>query len=411
MAVNGQTNGVMLVSQQAQIDEICARCRREGRFAFDTEFVMEDRFAPEVCLIQIATQGSVFLIDPFLKLDLAPVWQLVCDEKIATIVHAGQEDLSLCFQHTGSVPRNVYDVQIASGLAGYDYPLSLQKLVQLVLHIRLHKTKTLTDWRKRPLSTSQVQYGAEDVAHLLAVHRKLDERLKEWKRRDWAQEEFRYFERPGLYRRASEEKLARVKGAGSLKGRQLAIVRELLAWREERAQQLNRPIRGLLKDHLLVEIAKLELGAFNEIRDLRGLNLGDRDVRALAAVVQLALALPREQWPVSPPREMESPRETALIAFVTALLRSRCLDERIAYGLAASKRSIREIITHGRNAPGESAQIELLTGWRRELLGVQLLEVLNGRAAAFVQADGDEAAIHTAPRDDLKPTPTRAGRD
>lgn len=397
MIANGQSSSVVLVTEAAQIDEVCAACRREKRFAFDTEFVMEDRFAPEVCLIQIATKKSIYLIDPFLALDLSSIWNLVCDENVETVVHAGQEDLALCFQHTAHVPRNVYDVQIAAGLAGFDYPLSLQKLVQVTLHIRLHKAKTLTDWRKRPLSSAQVQYGAEDVAHLMDVRSKLEHRLKEWNRQSWVREEFRHFENPGLYRRAEEEKLARVKGAGALKGRQLCIVRELLAWRERRAQELNRPVRAVLKDHLLVEIARLELATFNEIRDLRGLNLGDRDVRAICTVVQKAISLPSEEWPASPPRDVETPRETAMIAFVTAILRSRCLDERVAYGLAASKRSIREVIAFDHHDPDRLEKCELLTGWRGEALGLTLMDVLQGRAKATVLRDGDEPAIRVTP--------------
>jgi len=359
---------------------------------------MEDRFAPEVCLVQIATANGVHLLDPFLELDLTPVWDLVCDEKIETVVHAGQEDLSLCFHHAGRVPRNVYDVQISAGLAGFDYPLSLQKLIQQTLHIRLHKTKTLTDWRKRPLSDAQIQYGAEDVAHLLAVKRRLDDRLAQWKRCDWAGEEFRRFEEPSLYRRAEEEKLTRVKGAGSLKGRQLCIVRELLTWREKRAQEWNRPVRAVLKDHLLVEIAKLELSTFQEIRDLRGLNLGDRDVRGLCEVVRLSQAIPTEDWPQPPARDIETPTETALIAFLTAILRSRCLEDRVAYGLAASKRSIRELIAYCFQGSAESDGIDLMSGWRRERFGDLLIDVLLGRAAATVAFQGDEPSIQVTPK-------------
>jgi ribonuclease D len=378
---------IVSVTNQEQVDEICRAARRDGRFAFDTEFVMEDRFEPEVCLIQIATEDGVALIDPFLRIDLAPVWALVGDEQVETVVHAGQEDLGLSVQHGGQAPRRVYDVQVAAGLAGYDYPLSLQKLVQATLHIRLHKAKTLTDWRRRPLSSSQISYGAEDVCHLLAVRRKLHERLEKRNRVDWAREEFARFEDLALYRRATEEKLIRLKGAGALNGRQLAIVHELLVWREALAERLNRPIRAVLKDHLLVEIARLELRSFREIRDLRGLNLADRDVRALGQVVEMALRMPSEQWPVPAPRQIETPREAALTALTTAVIRGYCLEHDIAYSLAASKRTIQELVRHfTKGRPSDRGEVELLNGWRGQTVGAILEDVLAGRRDVRIES-------------------------
>ncbi len=201
----------MIVERPVQLADLCQRCRSQGRFAFDTEFVMEDRYETEVCLIQIAAESTVAIIDPFLGLDLSEVWGLVADPEVETIVHAGQEDLGLCLQHTGQVPRRIFDVQIAAGLVGYDYPISLQKLVQATLGIRLHKGKTLTDWRRRPLTDSQIRYAADDVQHLLAVRHMLGEQLARADRQSWAQSEFARFEQASLYTRATEDKLSRLK--------------------------------------------------------------------------------------------------------------------------------------------------------------------------------------------------------
>jgi ribonuclease D len=386
------------VQQQEQLEEVCRQCRAQGRFAFDTEFVMEDRFEAEVCLIQAGTESGVALIDPFAGIDLRPLWVLVCDPEIEKIVHAGQEDLGLCVQHTGHVPRNVYDVQIAAGLAGYDYPLSLQKLVQTVLHVRLHKSKTLTDWRKRPLTLEQLSYAAEDVSYLLAVRRKLDERLSKRDRLDWLREEFSRFEELSLYRRAEAEKLMRVKGSGALRGRQLAMVRELLAWREELAKQRNRPVRVVLKDHLLVEIARLELGSFKDVRDLRGLNLSDRDVRGLCRAVEKAVNTPGEQWPVLAPRDFESPREAALIALLGAVIRSYCLEHDLAYGLTATKKSILELVRHcTAGNPQERNEVELLCGWRGRTVGEMLESVLTGQCSIRVECPDGEPLVRVLP--------------
>jgi len=384
----------ILVENTSQVDELCARCLSDGRFAFDTEFVMEDRFASQVCLIQIATADRIAIIDPFLDLDLAPVWGLVGDENVETVVHAGQEDLALSVQQTGRGPRRVFDVQIAAGLTGDDYPLSLQRVVQQFLHIRLHKSKTLTDWRRRPLSEAQLKYAAEDVAYLLEVQRILNKKLAALSRQSWAHEEFQRMEDLTLYTQADEDKLLRLKGCGRLDGRQLAIARDLLSWRTALAQRLNRPARVVLKDHLLVEIAKHELGSLQEVRVLRGLNLSNRDVRSLTEVVAHARNTPEHEWPTPKPHVVESPRDSALTALATAVIRSYCLENNLAYGLAASQRSIRQLLAHttfGRG--GSDDHIELLEGWRRETIGALLEDVLSGRRAVHVENLNGERTI------------------
>ncbi len=386
----------ILVENQEQVDELCAACRGQGRFAFDTEFVMEDRYETEVCLIQVATAGQVWLVDPYLKLEIGPLWQLVCEAESETIVHAGQEDLALCARATGSPPRNVFDVQIAAGLVGYEYPMSLQKLVQAILHIRLHKAKTLTDWRKRPLSGSQLRYAAEDVSYLLAVRDKLHSKLTQRRRVEWAKEEFLRFEEATLYQRVEQEKLFRMKGSGMLKGRELAILGQLLPWRERIAQQRNRPARTVIKDHVLIEIAKLGLTSFSEIRDLRGLNLSDRDVHALAKAAHEAAEIPADQWPKTLPREMESAGETILIALLTAVLRSYSLKQELAYGLLATKKGMTELIRYLRGGRKlDRQEVELLRGWRGKAVGKMLNDVLSGKSSLRVADNNGEAIIET----------------
>lgn len=332
--------------RQEQIVELVQTVRNEGRFAFDTEFVMEDRYEPEVCLIQIATEKIVALIDPFRDLDLEPIWDLVSDPDVEVLVHAGQEDLALCVQHTGNLPINVFDVQVAAGLVGIDFPLSLQKLVQRYLHIRLHKSKTLTDWRRRPLTVSQLQYAAEDVCYLLEIRKRIVADLERRGRLNWAREEFANFEKETLYGHVEEEKLRRIKGTASMDGRQLATVRALLHWRDEAASKLDRPPRVILKDHLLVEIAKHAIQKYEEIRELRGINLSDKNIRGACEVVKDAIALPSDQWPHVAPREKQLAQEEVLVPLLTAVLKGYCLENRLAYSLVATKKTIHELIAY-----------------------------------------------------------------
>ena len=383
-----------LIKRQTQIKDLCARCREEERFAFDTEFVMEDRYESDVCLIQIATKRRVWIIDPFLDLDLSDVWGLVDDRQVETVVHAGQEDLALSVQHCGRVPRRIFDAQIAAGLVGLDYPMSLQRLVQATWHVRLHKSKTLTDWRRRPLTAAQIHYGAEDVVYLLNVYDILQDRLAKLGRFEWAEEEFKRFEDLTFYRRAEEDKITRVKGAGALTGRQLAIVHELLAWRESFAQRVNRPVRAVLKDHLLVEIAKHAMTEYSEIRSLRGLNLGDREVHTLCRVVKKALTIPSENWPTPKPREHETPRDASLVALITAVIRGYCLENELAYGLVATQKSIKDLIrARAAGSGGSHDDVDLLTGWRGRSIGKLVSDVLAGRRTVRIEWQNGEPVV------------------
>ncbi|UCE61040.1 MAG: HRDC domain-containing protein [Phycisphaerales bacterium] len=394
-----------LIESQSQISQFCQRCGDEGRFAFDTEFVMEDRYESEVCLLQAAVADSVVIIDPFSKLDLSPLWGLVANDAIETVVHAGQEDLAIAVQYTEVAPRRVFDVQIAAGLVGFDYPISLQRLIQSMLHIRLHKAKTLTDWRKRPLTQAQIRYAAEDVAYLLTIREDLNKKLESLGRLDWAREEFRCLEELTRYRRAEEDRLLRIKGMGNLKSEKLAVAREIMHWRETLAKRLNRPARVVLKDHLLVEIAKHGLAEVSDIRDLRGMNLNQRNIHSLVEVIRNARKIPSSEWPEQKPRSVDAPRDAALLALVTAVARSYCLEHKLAYGLVATQKSIRELIRHSAfGRPSDGTGVELLAGWRGETVGAMLADVLAGKRTVRVEELDGERTVRVTRRRDKKRT-------
>jgi len=253
----------------------------------------------------------------------------------------------------------------------------LQKLVQGHLHIRLHKAKTLTDWRRRPLTAEQLRYGAEDVMHLLAIQDRLINKLERAGRRSWAHVEFARFEDMALYRRAEQDKLCRIKGAGSLKAQELAVLQALLEWREGAAQVLDRPPRTVLRDHLLVEIARTKTSSPAELRDLRGFNLSARNTRTISEIIREALALPQERWPKVIHRDTETPQETVLVTLATALLRGYSLDHNIAYGLVATKKSIRDLIRFYLDERRDGG--DLTRGWRGETAGALLREFIEGK--------------------------------
>ena len=263
-------NDVEIVVEQAILEKRCRTWRRAGLFAFDTEFIRDDTYESALCLLQVAGNGEVVLVDPTANLDLGVFWKLVTDKTITTIVHAGKEDFEVCLRATGRPPRNIFDVQIAAGLLGYGYPLNLTRLVFDVAGQRISKAQTLTDWLRRPLTEAQIRYAADDVLHLPAIHAKLAGELEQTERQAWAEEEFRRMEAPDYYIPPTRERLFRLKGTRRLDGLGLAVLERLIEWRDRWAQERNRPLRALVRDDVLVAIARRRPKRTSDLEVLRG---------------------------------------------------------------------------------------------------------------------------------------------
>ena len=341
-----------------------------------------------VSVLQAATDKRVVLVDPLASgMDVSRLWQLVADDDVEVVVHAGAEDLALCYRHLGRPPARVFDVQIAAGLVGFDYPLSLMRLLRSVVGVRLHKSQTLTDWQRRPLSETQQRYAADDVAHLPAVHRLLEKRLAKLSRRAWAAEEFSRLEQAATCAGENKPPLASIKGTGSLDARRLAVARELAVERQALAERLNRPVRAVLRDHLLVEIARRGWTRPEDIRSLRGISLNDRAIRQLCGAVKRAQALPAEQWPAPIVLAEETPQESVVISLVTAVIRAYCLDSELAFPLVTNKQDIRSTVLARVRAEAPSATPALLCGWRHAALGPLLERVLSGACGVRLAYD------------------------
>ncbi len=368
-----------IVTDAADLRSICDQISSANSFAFDTEFIMEDRFKPEIGLIQLATDETVVLVDPYEVEDLAPVWELVADPSIEVVVHAGIEDLSLCFAQGGKMPQNVFDCQVACGMITTDYPLSLARMTRNFIKIRLHKSQTLTDWRRRPLTPEQIRYAADDVIYLPSIRRSIQRRSEELKRTEWIAEEMSKFSRSETYERSDKATAVRLKGAGSLDGLGLAIAVELIKVREGLASQYDRPVRSVVRDHLLVEIARHRWTKPSDIKKLRGMNVNGAALRDLASGVERACALPKEDWPPVAPVDDETDAEAALTMLMGAVLRAHCNQQNVSHQLVAAKAEIRKFVQSRVRDESPSDPLALETGWRHEFAGQILDDVVLGK--------------------------------
>ena len=389
----------LLVTHPAQLASCLSHLAKAPLIGFDTEFVGEDAYRPELCLVQVATAEELFVIDPFTCGPLEDFWRLLLDPNRTVIVHAGREDVRMCYFQVGQPPAHVFDVQIAAGLVGLTYPIGYGGLVSELLHQRMHKGETLTDWRRRPLTPAQVRYAYDDVRFLLPAHRKLSERLKRLKRTEWATEEFSAFVRKAVAEDAAVEKWRKLKGLGALDRRGLAIAREVYRWRERFAERVNRPPRYMMRDDLLVEVARRGPTKPEDLHTIRGLPKGQEDT--ILEAVKRAKALPLEQCPEPETRENDPANVVLLGNLLGVVLADFAARNRIAANLIASGSDLKSVVrsqTYNQPLP----DVPLCRGWRAAIVLPELLDILSGETALRVKdlkADDPLELVELEPED------------
>src|SRR5439155_4930416 len=282
----------------------------------------------------------------------------------------------------GRPPGNLFDLQIAAGLVGLGYPMGHGALVHQLLKIQLAKAETLTDWSRRPLTHQQVQYAYDDVRFLLPLWRQLTKRLDKLGRAEWAAEEFATFIRRALLENPAVERWRKLRGLGSLDRKKLAVVRELFAWREEVAERQNRPARTVLRDDLIVEIARRGPQRERDLQVLRGLPRHDHT--AILEAVQRGRATPPEMLPALMERDNDPPQVGLVTSFLLAVLGDLCSRWALTPGLVTTNADVKLLVRarwQGKPPPAEST---LAHGWRgRHVLPV-VQAILEGRQGVRV---------------------------
>lgn len=372
-----------MVTGPEELAACCAFLETCSHFGFDTEFIGEETYHPRLCLVQVATDDRLFVIDPLSTGPLDAFWKLVVDPSRVSVVHAGREEVRLCRLWTGNSPGNLFDLQLAAGLAGMNYPISHGNLVNQLLGVQIAKGETLTEWRARPLTPSQVRYAFDDVRFLLPLWRKLTSRLETAKRNDWAQEEFtRLAAAADPEEELLAEKWRKLRGLGALNRRQLAIVRGLYHWREETATRLNRPVRSICRDDLLIEIARRNPQRERDLQVVRG--LPKRDLSDIIRIVATARELSPEQLPAAIERENDLPQVAMVTSVLNAVLADLCARWGLAQSLVATSNDVRRLVRawQGGEPPPEDSQLS--RGWRATHVLPELIAMLEGRRAVRI---------------------------
>ena len=363
--------------------------RVRGRFGIDTEFMSEGRYRALLCLVQVvvddpAAPGGIriILIDGLGDRDVRPLARLLADPAVEIVLHAGRQDVAILRRAWSTELTNIFDTQIAAGFAGASAQAGYGNLIGSILGQRVGKTASYTRWDARPLTTEQLTYAAEDVAHLLELADELQRRLRETNRLEWALEECRRLE-SATDERDPETAWERLPRVNQLDPRARAVARELAAWRERTASGEDRPVGSVLADPPLVELAKRQPSSPNGLEQIRGIHPSGIRRRGQAIIDAIARGREAEPIPRDEFRGRSEPGDAPLIALAEALLRARALDAGLAYELIASRSELEQIVAAFRRGEPEP-DVRTLGGWRRELVGADLRDLLAGRSAVSV---------------------------
>lgn len=375
------------ITTDRQLERFCDEIAGAPLIGFDTEFVSEDTYRPLLCLVQVAAADRLAVIDTLAVRDMRPFWALLAEPNHETVVHAGREELLFALDAVGQPPARLFDLQIAAGLAGFEYPAGYGSLMTKLVGKKLHKGETRTDWRRRPLSHRQLEYALDDVRYLEPMRNDLARRLERLGRNDWMASEMRQWQADVRATRTSE-RWWKVSGISGLSNRSLAVVRELWQWREREAEKRDSPTRRVLRDDLIVELAKRRTSDIKHMRALRGLERGDlqRVMPDIAAAVQRALDLPDEACPA--PQQRELPAQLTLLGqFLSTALGSICRAASVAPSIVGTASDVRDLVAYLLKLPGidHTEQPALATGWRAQVVGNLIEELLSGKVAVRIR--------------------------
>lgn len=375
------------ITTDDQLQDYCRTLAAAPVIAFDTEFVAEHTFRPVLCLIQVAAAGGLAVIDPLAVQDMTPFWETLASGDHETIVHAGRGEMEFCLQATGRFPKRLFDVQLAAGFMGGEYPAGYSTLIARLLGDAPNKHETRTDWRRRPLSQRQIEYALDDARYLEPLRDLIGTRLETMGRTAWLDEELALWQED-LQRSLTQERWRRVSGNSNLSAKALAIVRELWRWRQAEAEQRDKPPRTILRDDLIVELARRQSADPKQIQALRGMEWGKvrQSIPQIAEAIQRALASPERDVPPPAPRD-NVPQLSVLGQLLSAALGSICHRANLAASLVGGPSDVRDLILY-RTAQNNGRHREpplLAKGWRAEVVGHLFEDLLAGKVAVRIE--------------------------
>jgi len=332
----------------------------------DTEFMREKTYFAQLCLIQISTRDDIYCVDPLVEESQEQFWKQLL--AVDWVVHSARQDIEVVYQTAGSMPETIFDTQIAAGLLGMSAQVGYAGLVKELFDVEMAKSYTRADWTRRPLAEAVLDYAAEDVEYLLPGADILCERLDKKNRLDWARQDSQLLLDPALYDLMPDQAIGRLRGARNFRGSKRTAAVRLAVWREKESIQRNRPRQWILRDNVLLDIAYKSPANLDQLAAIEG--MPPKIVqRAGKQLIDEVAASADDESSYEPPRPPDETQKM-LLKEMQAKVSECATDLDLATEIVASKRELSSVIVTG------SRESRVFSGWRLDLIGDQLLQLL-----------------------------------
>ncbi|PJG52550.1 ribonuclease D [Bradyrhizobium forestalis] len=370
-----------LITTTADLAAACSRLAKHPVITVDTEFLRETTYYPLLCVVQMASAEEAVVIDALAEgIDLKPFFELMGNEGVLKVFHAARQDIEIIWHQANIIPHPVFDTQVAAMVLGYGDSIAYDALVEKVTGHRPDKTHRFTDWSRRPLTKEQMHYAVSDVTHLRDVFAALDADLKKRRRSEWVSIEMEVLTSPRTYDFHPERAWQRLK-TRVRKPKDLAVLMEVAAWREQEAQSRDVPRGRVLRDEAIRDIATHAPTSLEKLAHLRSVPKGFEKSKwgaDIVAAVERGLARDFATLP-----KLEKPRNNsngaAIVELLKVLLRMTAERHAVASKVIATVDDLEEI------AADDEADVPALHGWRRELFGDAALKLKRGELALAIE--------------------------
>ena len=384
-----------LITDNHSIKDICLNLALEPFICIDTEFMREGTYWPRLCLIQLSdSKSNACAIDPLAPdIDLSPLFDLMANKLVPKVMHAARQDIEIFFYLTGTVPKPIFDTQVAAMVCGFGEAASYETLVRKLADSRVDKSSRFSDWSTRPLQKRQLEYALADVTHLPRIYRHLYERLTTSGRSTWVSEEMAELCSTAIYDLDPMDAWRRIKARGA-GPRTLAILREIAAIRERWARQRNLPRQRLVRDESLLQIASSRPSTAVELAGIRGFSEGAAKGKLgsdLLKGIARGLRVTTENCPRYPKRKENVNASGAVVELLKVLLKMRCEQHGVAQKLVATSSQLAEIAAGIDNVPA-------LDGWRYKIFGSDARKLIDGTLALSVHGNAISVTNANAPK-------------
>jgi ribonuclease D len=368
------------ITTTKELAAVCARLAKHPVVTVDTEFLRETTYFPILCVAQLASADEAVVVDALAEgLDLTPLFRLMANEKVLKVFHAARQDIEIVWHRAKIIPHPVFDTQVAAMVLGYGDSISYDQLVQRITGDALDKSHRFTDWSRRPLTAAQIKYAVSDVTHLRDVYQALSADIAKRKRAEWVDEEMQVLTSPDTYRMEPEHAWQRLK-TRARKPKELGVLMEVAAWREQEAQARDVPRGRVLKDEVIGDLAVQAPTTLEKLGGLRSLPKGfERSKWGHDILEAVKRGLARD--PKSLPhldRNKQGMNGTATLELLKVLLRMTAERNGVAAKVIATVDDLERI------ASSDDADVPALKGWRREMFGEKAIALKQGRLALAV---------------------------